>query len=696
MKRIVALLCVVLLLVPFLGSFVTASAASPPAIHSQAAVVIDYETGEILYAKDAFSMRSPASMSKVMTAFITYEWMVANGLNLNTGIPVSQHARNMSNNGVLAGSSFAFASGNHSIENLLRLMMLPSSNSACIVMAERISGSEAAFAGRMNSTAQRLGLSASFVNPHGANRNTYNYITAHSMAMLLRTFIAQYPDILRITSMSAMSYNGQTRNQTNLLIRSGAHFYPGADGFKTGTTTEAGACLSSTAVRNGRRIIVVTMNAPNTNNQRYTDHRALLDFGFAEAERRGLGIGPTHPTFRDVPANAGYIPALDWAHANGIIFGSGGRFHPNGVMTRGDFVLILHRMAGNPPPARPGVVFSDVPASSVYYNPVAWAREHGIVLGSGGMFFPHDPIPRDQMATILYRYNAARGGDLFADSNALNQFSDRGQVPASVAEHMRWAVTHGMILGSGGRLSPTEIASREAAVTVLFRYNEKFGSGAGTSLITPQPPPPSTPPPSTPPPSIPSTPPTTLTFNPSTFADVPQSSASFDAVSWVQTHRIMIGSGGRFFPNDAMTRGDFLLILHRYAGSPTPNRPGMVFSDVGPSSVYYNPANWAHENGLVFGSGGRFFPSDPIPTNQMATILYRYNATRGLTVSSNPGALLPFIDRNDVPGSVAEHMRWAFTHDVITGSGGRLFPNTTATREAAATVLYRYVERFGH
>jgi len=287
MKRVIALLCVITLMVPLLGG--VAAAGSPPHVNSQAAVVIDYDTGAILYEKSAHTLRSPASMSKVMTAFIVYEQIAAGRLSPGTSIPISAHARALSNNGVLAGSQFAMAPGNHTVETLLQLIMLPSSNAACIAMAEYISGSESAFVALMNSTAHSYGLNANFVNPHGASRSSYNHITAHSMAMLVRTFIQRHPDILRIASMSSMSYNGGTQNQTNLLIRSGAYQYGGADGFKTGTTAEAGACLSSTAFWNGKRIIVVTMNASNSDNQRYHDSRALLNYGFAVAGSSSSG-----------------------------------------------------------------------------------------------------------------------------------------------------------------------------------------------------------------------------------------------------------------------------------------------------------------------------------------------------------------------------------------------------------------------
>jgi len=123
---------------------------------------------------------------------------------------------------------------------------------------------------------------ADFRNAHGA---IPNYTTARSMAILARTFITRHPDILRITSARSFVFNGVTRNNTNQLVRSGENFFEGADGLRTGTTAEAGFCLTSTAVRDGRRIIVVVMNG-SSNAVRYGDTRALLEFGFREVARR--------------------------------------------------------------------------------------------------------------------------------------------------------------------------------------------------------------------------------------------------------------------------------------------------------------------------------------------------------------------------------------------------------------------------
>ena len=138
--------------------------------------------------------------------------------------------------------------------------MIPSASASCIAMAEHISGSESAFVARMNQTADNLGLNATYYNCHGAQPN---YITARSQATLTKIFIDTYPQILNITSKSGYSFNGTYYNNTNHLLNTMAP-YEGLDGFKTGTIAEAGYCVTTTAVRNGRRVISVVMKSTAT------------------------------------------------------------------------------------------------------------------------------------------------------------------------------------------------------------------------------------------------------------------------------------------------------------------------------------------------------------------------------------------------------------------------------------------------
>jgi len=147
-------------------------------------------------------------------------------------------------------------------------------------LAEHIAGTEAAFVERMNETAADLGMYSSFNNAHGAFAHHSN---AYSIAILIREFIQRHPDILRITAMRTVDFDGNTYNNTNRLLST--HPFEGADGFKTGTIRAAGWGHSTTAIRDGRRIIAVLMNTRN-NETRQNESRILLQFGFDELTRR--------------------------------------------------------------------------------------------------------------------------------------------------------------------------------------------------------------------------------------------------------------------------------------------------------------------------------------------------------------------------------------------------------------------------
>ena len=163
------------------------------------------------------------------------------------------------------------------------MMMPPSSNGAPVVAAEFIAGSEAAFVDMMNDAARELGMMAEFRNSHGALEH---YSNAYSMAILAREIIKRHPDILRVAQAPYVMYEGVRHNSTNRFFNNVDPFrVDGVDGLKTGTTRAAGHSVTTTAYRNGRRVITVNM-ASRDNTARYTDARALIEFGFAELERR--------------------------------------------------------------------------------------------------------------------------------------------------------------------------------------------------------------------------------------------------------------------------------------------------------------------------------------------------------------------------------------------------------------------------
>jgi len=250
-------------------------------ISSRSAMIIDVDYGEILFYRDIHTPRSPASMTKIVTAFITFEEIESGNLNMDTPVTISANAAHGSRHlAVTAGYTPLVAGSQHSVNTLLHLMMLPSSNGAAIALAEHIAGSEDAFVVRMNETITNMGLWSNFANPHGA---VDHETTAYTIGRLVYEFIHRFPEILYITGQAGMTFAGRDVVNTNLLLRTRP--FSGADGFKTGTTQRAGRCLAATATRDGRRIITVIMNAPS-NVARYDDTIALLNYGFAEAARR--------------------------------------------------------------------------------------------------------------------------------------------------------------------------------------------------------------------------------------------------------------------------------------------------------------------------------------------------------------------------------------------------------------------------
>jgi len=206
-----------------------------------------------------------------------------------------------------------------------------------------------------------------------------------------------------------------------------------------------------------------------------------------------LGIGSpvisvASSPFADVPVNSVAYNAILWAHEKGLVTGSNGRFYPDSNMTRAQFALVLYRYAGRPAVGA-GSSFSDIPASGGLYDAIAWAHSNGLVTGSNGRFMPENTITRAQMVLMLYRYNNNIGGDSSFNNAILGSFTDRGGIVPAATNAMCWAVTHGLITGSGSRLHPNDTITRAAVVLILYRYENNISrpntSGTIRSNIDP-------------------------------------------------------------------------------------------------------------------------------------------------------------------------------------------------------------------
>lgn len=254
----------------------SALASGPPSVTASGAVM-DSDTGEIYYDKNADVPRPSASMSKIMSIYLVFEAMEAGQLTPDTPIPISAKAAAMSRNGAYSGLEKLPYGGTCTVDTLLRLIMTYSCCASVVALAEYVAGSEEAFVERMNAKAEEWGIAAHYADCTGWI-DSGNAVSPRAMAEITRRMIHDYPIILDYSALHRTTYQGQTFTSTNRMLRDGS--YPGIDGLKTGTTNGAGYCFTGTAIRDGRRIITVVMNSSSTDT-RVSDTRKLLDYGFS-------------------------------------------------------------------------------------------------------------------------------------------------------------------------------------------------------------------------------------------------------------------------------------------------------------------------------------------------------------------------------------------------------------------------------
>jgi len=234
---------VILYTVAFLISTATAWALDTPA---RSAMVLDVNTGTVLFEKDADRPIPPASMSKLMTLNLLFEAIKDNRVSMDTKFVVSQKAHKM------GGSKMFLRQGERvSVENLINGIIIQSGNDACIVVAEGLAGSEAAFAIKMTERAKKLGMD----NSHFANSTGWpdpnQRMSAHDLVFLANRLITEFPEYYHFFSKKSFTWSKVTQANRNPLLKLGI----GADGLKTGHTQEAGYGLVGSAVQGGRRVI---------------------------------------------------------------------------------------------------------------------------------------------------------------------------------------------------------------------------------------------------------------------------------------------------------------------------------------------------------------------------------------------------------------------------------------------------------
>ncbi|MEE2524956.1 D-alanyl-D-alanine carboxypeptidase family protein [Hyphobacterium sp. HN65] len=281
--RIIALLFLI-----YAAPFANAQDFQTTATH---AVILDYETGEILFDQNGGVPMPPASMSKLMTILMAFEAIDRGALSLDDELPVSEYA--WRTGGAASGSSTMFLEVNSRarVEDLLRGIIIQSGNDACIVIAEALSGSEAAFAADMTARARELGLtSASFANSTGWP-DPGQQISAADLARIAAIIIRDHPELYELFAEREFTYNGIRQFNRNPLLST----VDGVDGLKTGHTQESGYGLVASGVRNGTRRIVV-YNGMESERARANEgerlmRAALTDFDVIDLAEAGDVVG---------------------------------------------------------------------------------------------------------------------------------------------------------------------------------------------------------------------------------------------------------------------------------------------------------------------------------------------------------------------------------------------------------------------
>jgi D-alanyl-D-alanine carboxypeptidase (penicillin-binding protein 5/6) len=259
---------IALLFVPLLAA---AQAPQPPSVVGRAWIVADLSSNQILAAEKPDERMEPASLTKLMTAYLVFAALKEKKITLNQQVPVSPAARRA------PGSRMFIEPGRPvTVEELIQGMVVQSGNDACIALAELVSGSEQNFAQAMNREAERLGLKGTkFMNSSGLP-DPQHYTTARDLYLLSAALIRDFPEQYGVYySQREFRYNNITQPNRNRLL----WLDPSVDGVKTGYTEAAGYCLISSSKRNNRRMLAVLLGS-TSESARAQESQKLLNWGF--------------------------------------------------------------------------------------------------------------------------------------------------------------------------------------------------------------------------------------------------------------------------------------------------------------------------------------------------------------------------------------------------------------------------------
>lgn len=281
-RAVTLLLCLMLAALSILRGFTASAAEFTPAttadfdVPCAAAILVDEDSGTVLYEKNADARRPIASITKVMTLLLTFEALEAGKISLDDFVPVSEHAYHM------GGSQIWLEPGEEmTLNDMLKAICISSANDAAVAVAEYIGGSEPAFTEMMNARAAELGMTNThFVNACGLDEPEH-LSTARDVAAMSREMLLHHTEVRDYCSIWMDTLRGGATQlvNTNKLLKS----YSGITGLKTGTTGKAGVCISASAERNGLRLIAVVLGAAS-GKERFQAASTLLDYGFSHFE----------------------------------------------------------------------------------------------------------------------------------------------------------------------------------------------------------------------------------------------------------------------------------------------------------------------------------------------------------------------------------------------------------------------------
>ncbi|HJV00661.1 MAG TPA: D-alanyl-D-alanine carboxypeptidase family protein [Burkholderiaceae bacterium] len=248
----------------------------PPTIAAKSWLLLDATSGQIIASQDPNARIEPASLTKIMTAYLTFAAVKDKKLDLNQMVNVSTHAWKVDTS---SSKMFIDPATPVKVNDLLYGLMVQSGNDAAVALAEAVAGDESAFVVMMNREAQRMGLTSThFANPHGLP-SPENYSTAQDLSVLAKHVIQDYPEFYKIDSVKSFTYNKITQQNRNRLL----WLDPTVDGMKTGHTEAAGYCMIASAHRpNGaseRRLIAVVLGT-SSDSARTQESQKLLNWGF--------------------------------------------------------------------------------------------------------------------------------------------------------------------------------------------------------------------------------------------------------------------------------------------------------------------------------------------------------------------------------------------------------------------------------